>query len=265
LLNAIFPDSTSFVFYPKDVRMYGAGLLYLLIAVGLAIHAMKTGRSQWWLFILLFVPFIGSLAYVAIELVPALFRTRGARNAGKSIGTMLDPGKDWRERLAQAELVDSVDAKRALAEECEKRGQWGDAIRLYKQAATGIFADDPAVLLGLARAELGSGNAQACLETLHKLDEVQPNLRNQQAHLLLARALEETGQIKEALDEYEAVSRYYAGYEARSRYGLLLMKQGQVQRARELFQEVVRASSARPVAVTASDKEWIRVARTNLR
>jgi hypothetical protein len=245
--------------------MYGAGLLYIVIAVGLAIHAMKTGRSQWWLFILLLVPFIGSLAYVAIEIVPALFQTRAARRAAKGIGTALDPDKEFRARMAQAELVDSVDAKRALAEECEKRGQWADAIRLYKTAATGIFADDPAVLLGLARAQLGSGDAQGALDTLHKFEEVQPGYRNQEAHLLLARALEATGHVDEALAEYEAVSRYYAGFEARSRYGLLLQKQGRAQQARELFQEVVRASSARPVAVTPGDKEWIRVAKTNLR
>jgi hypothetical protein len=231
---------------------------------------MKTGRSQWWLFILFFptwtiFPWAGSLAYVAIELIPAMFRTRSAQKAGKTIGTLLDPDKEWRERLAQAELVDSVDAKRALAEECEKRGQWQDAIRLYEKAASGLFADDPALLLGLARAQLGGGDAQASLQTLRQLEAVQGNLRNQEAHLLLARALEATGQINEALEEYAAVSRYYAGYEARSRYGLLLLKQGQAQQARELFQEVVKASSARPVAVTAADREWIRIARTNLR
>ncbi|MGO8955670.1 MAG: tetratricopeptide repeat protein [Rhodomicrobium sp.] len=250
--------------------MFGPGLLYLFLAVGLAVHAMRTGRSQWWLFILFFptwtiFPWAGSLAYIAIELIPAMFQTRGARRVRSELGTIVDPDKEWRERVRQAELVDSVDAKRALAEECEKRGQWEEAIRLYKTAGSGIFADDPAVLMGLARAELGSGDAPACLETLHKLDEVQPNLRNQEAHLLLARALEATGRTAEALDEYETVSRYYAGFEARSRYALLLLKQGRVQQAQELFREVVRASSARPVAVSPSDKEWIRVAKTNLR
>ena len=265
LRASIFSPSTS-VFTPHQrVRMFGAVSIYLIIAVGLAIHAMKTGRSPYWLFILLLVPFIGSLAYVAIEIVPSLFQTRGARKVRSELGTMIDPDKEWRERVAQAELVNSVDAKRALAEECEKRGQWGDAIRLYKAAATGIFADDPAVLLGLARAELGSGDAPACLETLHKLDEVQSNLRNQEAHLLSARALEATGRTDEALAEYVAVSRYYAGFEARSRYGQLLLKQGRVREARDVFQEVVRASSVRPVVVTPADKEWIRIAKANLR
>jgi len=243
--------------------MFPAVSIYLIIAIGLAVHAMKTGRSPWWLFILLFLPFIGSIAYVAVEIVPELFRTRAARQVGSGIGTMLDPDKEWRARMAQAELVDSVDSKRALAEECEKRGQWQDAIRLYQAAATGIFADDPAVLLGLARAQLGSGDAPACLETLHKLEE-QGSLRNQEAHLLLARALEATGHTAEALEEYEGVSRYYAGFEARSRYALLLLKQGSVEQARDLFQEIVRASSARPVVITQSDKEWIRVAKANL-
>jgi hypothetical protein len=244
--------------------MTEAGLLHLLIAVGLAIHAMKTGRPQWWLFILLLVPGIGSLAYVAIELIPSMFRTRSARKVRTNLGTMLDPDKEWRERVRQAELVDSVDAKRALAEECERKGMWDDAIRLYETAATGIFADDPAVLTGLARAQLGRGDATSALSTLDKLREIQPDSR-QEPHLLYARALEATGHVDEALKEYEAVSRYFAGFEARARYGLLLLKQGRASQARDMFMEVVRASSARPVAIAPGDKEWIRIAKANLR
>ena len=242
-----------------------ATLLHLMIAVGLAVHAMKTGRSQWWLFILLLVPLIGSIAYVVIELIPAMFRSQGAKKVATEIGAVLDPDKEWRERVQQAELVDSVDAKRALAEECEKKGMWADAIRLYEAAATGIFADDPAVLIGLARAQLGGGHAATALATLDKLEDVQPRPRNQEAHLLHARAFEALGRTDDALAEYDDVSRYYAGFEAKARYGLLLLKQGRVNQAREMFMDVVRASSARPVAIAPGDKEWIRIAKANLR
>ena len=244
--------------------MFPAVSIYLIIAIGLAVHAMKTGRSPWWLFILLFLPYIGSIAYVLVEIVPECCGPVPRAKWAAASAPCWTPIKSGATRMAQAELVDSVDSKRALAEECEKRSQWQDAIRLYQAAATGIFADDPAVLLGLARAQLGSGDAQACLETLHKLED-QGNLRNQDAHLLLARALEATGHTAEALQEYEGVSRYYAGFEARSRYALLLLKQGSVEQARDLFREIVRASSARPVVITQSDKEWIRVAKANLR
>jgi hypothetical protein len=239
-------------------------LLHLFIAVALAVHAMKTGRSQWWLFILLLVPLIGSIAYVVIELIPAMFQTRGAQKMRGALGAAIDPDKEWRERAKEAELVDSVDAKRAFAEECEKKGMWSEAIRLYEAAATGIFADDPAVLTGLARAQLGSGDAEAALATLRRLEEAQPH-RSQEAHLLYARALEALGRTDEALAEYEDVARYYAGFEARARFGLLLLKQGRVAQAREMFAEVVRASSAKPVAMAPGDKEWIRIAKANLR
>ena len=242
-----------------------ATVLHLIIAVGLAVHAMKTGRSQWWLFILLLVPLIGSIAYVVIELIPAIFHSDGAKKVVTGIESVIDPDKEWRERVEQAELVDSVDAKRALAEECEKKGLWSDAIRLYEAAATGIFADDPAVLLGLARAHLGGGDANAALATLDKLEEVQPRPRNQEAHLLRARALEALDRTTEALAEYDDVARYYAGFEAKARYGLLLLKKGSVAKAQEMFSDVVRASSARPVAIAPGDKEWIRIAKANLR
>ncbi len=242
-----------------------ATLFHLVIAVGLAVHAMKTGRSQWWLFILLLVPLIGSIAYVVIELIPAMVRSHEARKVATNIHAVLDPDKEWRERVKQAELVDSVDAKRALAEECEKKGLWADAIRLYQAAATGIFADDPAVLTGLARAQLGAGDATAALETLHRLEEAQPHPLTQDSHLLLARALEATGRTDEALAEYDDVTRYFAGFEARARYGLLLLKQGRVSEARDLFIEIVRSSSAKPVAMAPGDKEWIRIAKANLR
>jgi len=119
------------------------GGLHLIIAIGLAIHAMRTGRPYYWLFILLFVPALGS------------------------IGDLLDPDREWRRRSEAVALTGSVQAKRDLADECERKGMWEDAIKLYRESAQGMFAEDPAILFGLARAQLGAGDgpgAQATLE-----------------------------------------------------------------------------------------------------
>jgi hypothetical protein len=212
----------------------------------------------------MFVPLAGSIAYVLFELLPELAQTRRARGVQANIGTILDPDREWRERFRKAELVDSVDAKRALAEECMRKGRWDDAIALLKAAGQGIFADDPAILVTLAEAQLGAGDAAAVIATIDKLRVAHPELRNQDAHLLYARSLEAQGNAYEALKEYEAVSQYYAGFEARVRWGLLLLKQGQPTRAHNLFNEAIRASSARGIVVTPQDKGWINVARAQL-
>lgn len=239
-------------------------MAHMLLAIGFAVHAMKTGRPFYWLYILLFIPGLGSIAYVLFELLPELAHTRRARKVATDLGTVMDPDREWRRRREAAELTDSVAAKRAFAEECERKGMWEDAISLYRGAATGLFADDPAVLVPLARAELGSGDGKAALATLDALRAAHPKLRDQEAHLLYARALESQDRLDEAVAEYDALVGYYAGLEARTRYGLLLLKRGDPGKAREFFEEVVRVSGAPRVIVTDSDRDWLKVAKANL-
>lgn len=55
---------------------YIAGSLHLIIAVFFAAHALKTGRSTYWIMILLAFPLIGSAAYLVMEYLPDMRMTR---------------------------------------------------------------------------------------------------------------------------------------------------------------------------------------------
>jgi hypothetical protein len=240
------------------------GLAHLLIAVTLASHALKTGRPQFWIFILVLLPGVGSLAYVLLELLPSLAHTRRGRAVAGGIDNLIDPHREFRRRREEAERTDSVDTKLALAEECERKSMWSEAISLYKAAGKGIFADDPAVLFGMARAQLGSGDAKAAEATLDRLREAHPDLTHQDGHLLYARALEAQGRLAEAEGEYEALSGYFTGPEARTRYGLLLLKTGNPGKAARLFESVLRAGNVRGIVLTQADRDWLKVAKANL-
>src|SRR5262249_25854556 len=170
--------------------MPAIGGLHLIIAIGLAIHAMRSGRPNWWLYILLFVPLFGSIAYLLFELLPELAQTRRARDVQANIGTILDPDREWRERVRQAEIVDFGGSEPAVAEECMRKERWDDAITLLQAAGQGIFSDDPGILVSLAEAQLGAGNGTAAIATLDKLRAAHPGSKNQDAHLLYARSLE---------------------------------------------------------------------------
>jgi len=240
------------------------GILHVMIAIGLAVHAMRTGRPQYWLFILLFVPALGSIAYVVFELLPELARSRRAQKVTNDIGDIVDPDREWRRRREAVALTGSVQAKRELAEECERKGMWQEAIDLYEDAAQGLFSNDPSLLFGLARAQLGSGDGQAAQATLDSLREAHPKLEDQEAHLLYARALETQGRIAEAEEEYEELRKYYTGFEARTRYGLLLLRRGEPDKARLLFQDVVKAAGTRRLISTEVDRDRLKVAKANL-
>ena len=240
------------------------GVLHLLMAIGFALHAHRTGRPQFWFYILMFLPMAGSLAYILFELLPELAQTRRGRQVAHDLKTVISPHADWQKLNQKAQQQDTVEAKCKLAEECERKGMWPDAIDIYREAARGIYADDPGILCGLARAELGSGDGLAAEATLNQLRTAHPDYQNHEAHLTFARALEAQGRTKEAGDEYHALVGYFAGLEARARYALLLQKIGNPAAARKLFDEVIRASETRGVVLSNEDRDWARVARRNI-
>ena len=240
------------------------GILHLFVAIFFIYHAYNTGRPQFWIFILLFVPLAGSIAYVIFELLPELANSRRARKVFSDVRTVADPDRQWRERKTLADETGSFDAKCKFAEECERKGMWAEAISHYRQAAQGAFSDDPELLRRLARALLGSGDPNGAIEVLDSLRNAHPDFQSQEAHLTYARSLEALGQYREAETEYQALSGYFVGTEARTRYALLMQKMGEPIVAKRLFEQVVKASKARGVVLSPDDWEWIKVAQKNI-
>jgi hypothetical protein len=82
---------------------------------------------------------------------------------------------------------------------------------------------------------------------------------------LYARALEDSGRTADALSEYQAVAAYYAGAEARVRYGLLLDKMGRQAEAKTVLTEVLAQLKRAPKYVRRAQAEWIALAEKALR
>ena len=139
------------------------------------------------------------------------------------------------------ELIGSVDAKRALAEESVKRGLYAEAIELYESAMQGpLGANDTALLKGLGRARMLAGQGTEAEALFVRLKDVDPAAFDADAELDYARALALQGKNDAAVAQYEKVVARYPGEEARARFGLLLEQIGQTARAQALFAEMGR-------------------------
>jgi hypothetical protein len=228
------------------------------------IHVVRTGRQQMWIYILLFAPLLGGLAYFIAEMLPELLGTREARQAVGKARRAFDPEREYRALADQLDTADTAENRKALAEESLRLGKVEQAITLYKTALTGVHKDDPNIMHGLARAYFAAGDFLNCTQTLDALRAANPKFQSPEAHLLYARSLEGQGRIEEAIGEYEAVSAYFAGAEARCRYALLLLQAGRTQQARQLFAEVVRAVDKAGKPFKRDQREWYDIAKRNL-
>jgi hypothetical protein len=236
-------------------------LLIPLLQIVCVVHVVRTGRSFLWIYVLLFLPGLGVLAYVAVEILPGLLRSRTARKLGNSAVGALDPGRELRQRRQALEEADTVDNRRLLAEALVTAGQCDEAMGLYQGILTGIHADDPGMLLGMARAAYGLNQYALTLDTLRKLAETNPRYQPVEAQLLSAIALEGLGRDEEAAEDYAQLVTHAPGEEVRCRYALLLKRQGDRDTAKSLFDEILARSRRSPRHYRRQEQEWINIAR----
>jgi len=238
--------------------------LSFIIQIALIVHVLKTGRPYYWTFVI-FIPGVGPLIYFMVELLPELMASRQGRNAVRGIKKTLDPTGDLRKKKAAHKMSGSVDATRKLAGELLENGQIEAAIEHYKEALTGLYENDPDLLLGLATAQFSSDQFAASRETLDRLIEKNPDFRSAEGHLIYARSVEACNDVEKAREEYAAVVVYFAGAEARARFGNFLESQGDNDLALAEYEEILTAAELAPRHYLKAQKRWIGEAKAGIK
>ncbi len=151
------------------------GLLITVLDVLLIVHAARTGRFMPWGFVILFLPGIGALVYVVFELAPEWFGSFGVQRARRSVVSALDPTGRYRALRDELDLVDTVANRSALGEECLKIGKPEEALEHYEAILARPLGDEPAFLIGKARALVDLGRADEAVATLEEVRRQAPD------------------------------------------------------------------------------------------
>jgi hypothetical protein len=211
--------------------------LSLLFSVGLCVHAVRTGQPMYWLFIILMLQPLGGIVYLAAIVVPELARGPTARRIGRTARETIDPGREYRDAKSDCDQAPSVNNKIRLAKAAAALGRHGEAESLYGEAAQGIHADDPVLLLGRATALAELGRFAEALPLMDRLGEEERG-RTPAAALALGRVYEGLGRMREAETAYEWAAGRLPGLEGLARYAAFLAHDGRPAEAREIVAEM---------------------------
>ena len=236
-------------------------ILPILVQALLIIHVIKTGRNQLWIWVLLFVPVAGGIAYIAVEILPELFRSRVAQRTARGLRRAMDPEQDLRRYENEARITGNVASRQRYAQELTRHQRYDEAIAQYRQALTGLYEHDPNLMLGLAQAQFGKADAAGARATLDELIRHNPDFRSPTGHLLYARALEAEGNIPKALEEYAVLAPSYPGAEAAVRYAQLLKAQGRLAEAQKVVRELLEQARIAPGHYRRAQRPWLEAAQ----
>ena len=236
-------------------------ILSIIVQVALIIHVVKTGRNQIWIWVLALLSLPGAITYIAVEVLPELFRSRAAQRTARGLRKAMDPGRELRRYESEARVATNVASRQRYAEELVRHQRYDEAIGQYREALTGLYEHDPNLMLGLAQAQFGKGEAPAARATLDELIRHNPDFRSPAGHLLYARALEAEGNVPKALDEYAVLAPSYPGAEASVRYAQLLQAQGRRAEAQKVARELLEQARIAPGHYRRAQRPWLDAAQ----
>ncbi|MDR3513640.1 MAG: tetratricopeptide repeat protein [Caulobacteraceae bacterium] len=236
--------------------MFLFGGLSLLLAIALAVHVVRSGRELYWLWIILVFQPLGGLVYLFAIVLPELMGGRTARRIGRTARETLDPNRAWREAKAAYDDTPTVANGMRLAQAAAGLGRYAEAEALYREAAQGVHADDPTLLLGRANALIELGRFAEALAVLEALGQDADRGRTPQAALALGRAYEGLGRYVEADTAYEWSVERLPGLEAISRYAAFQARTGKRDAAEAALKEIDRRIARADPAFRKEGRAW---------
>ena len=219
-------------------------ILHYLPALLCGIHAVRSGRQQPWLWILIIGGSLGAAVYFFAIILPEMMGGRTGRAVGKAAIETLDPERNYRSAMRALDDTPSIANRMKVAQAASALGRWEDAEAQWALCAGGHGGDDPAVLLGHAHALLELNRNEEALKNLEHLR----GLGGQEgkapvAALAFARAYEALGRNQEADEPYRFAADRVPGLEAGGRYVAFMAKTGRRDDAEIGFTEIERRLS----------------------
>src|SRR5262245_31157751 len=109
------------------------------------VHAVRSGREMYWLWILVIAPVLGPAGYLLAVILPELLGGRTARAVGAAARQALDPERELREAQRALDDAPTVGNRIRIAKAAAALGRWQEAELQWRESAQGHFVRDPTV------------------------------------------------------------------------------------------------------------------------
>ncbi|HEX3132493.1 MAG TPA: hypothetical protein VHX44_02795 [Planctomycetota bacterium] len=234
------------------------------IVIGLQVicivHVLRSRQEFWWIWMIVFLPFIGSAVYLLIHRHSMLPSARMPFNIPIPMMEALNERRIERD----FKTSDTLDNRIQFANVLINRGAYADAITLLEPSMSGPLRGHLGLLFTCARAHFANRDIPAATAILERAEAVPNNDRLKQRNLLLAMCYESTGDQTRAEAKYQAAQGGFVGEEAKARYALFLTSIGRKSEAQDLFRRILDDINSAPWAYRREQKAWRDMAKAQL-
>lgn len=239
-----------------------------VLALACFIHAIVTRQGVYWMVMTGMGALLGGFFGMAFTLIYAFtiffpwLRGRG-RVAGQAVSRGVEALKplDVRIREAQAQLAesDTLQNRTDLAALQARAGQLNEAQTTLQPLLTGIYQDDPVVLLTSAQLDLAANQFADAEAKLSQVDLKASASTRTRTLTLQAYAQQQQGK-PEADATFREAMLGATSEEPRARYAAYLIAQGRAEDARALLDAMQKSEQKATSLYRKQEREWFAMA-----
>jgi len=227
----------------------GWGFLLQVVAI---VHFIRRRPDTYWLFIILFLGWIGALVYIVAEVIPDAGLLRGSFRAFPR-----------RRRIHELERAILDNPSAGNYEELGllylDNGEYAHARASYDKAiASRTDSVDAFYRRGVAEVQLG--DFASAVPDLERAIGPDPNYDFHRGKGLLAHAYAQTGQAGKAAALFEQATKISTNSETYYNYATFLQSQGRLEEARQWAQKILDQRVTMPGYQRRRERPWFRKA-----
>jgi len=212
---------------------------YLIVALQVycMYHCYVNKNQYYWIFIVLFLPALGSIFYLFLN----VFQKHDIEKVQEGISTVINPSKKITDLEKKLEFAETFENRVALADAYFEAGIFDKAEEEYKTSLVGTFENDYYVNTQLLKTYFYSSQYEAVLRRAESIKE-SSKFNKSEASFLYGLTLEKTGDTKLAEDFLIRFDAPYSRYEERLELAKFYIRNGSVEKARTILKEINQES-----------------------
>ena len=208
---------------------------YLILALqGYCIyHLIKNRNSYYWIFLILFIPVIGSIIYIVTQ----VFNKNDVEKIQSELTTIINPTKKVKDLEAQLQFSETFQNRVNLADAYFEINDFVNASIHYNASLKDNFQNDFYVVKQLIAAYFELSDYENVLMYSEKIKN-NPEFKNSITQFLYGLALDKVGKPDEAEVEMRKIDTRYSNYNERLILAEFLLAKGKRDDAREILLEI---------------------------
>lgn len=226
-----------------------------VLQIAFIVHVVVTRRQWFWIFVLLFLPGLGVVLYLFIEVLPGMRRGRGI-NLQPALEAIKSPETRIRERREALAETDTLANRVSLAQALRQAGRLDEAEATLEPLRVGIYNDDPALLTELADLAMRRGDPARARELLGGIDLKRSAAVRTRTLTLLAEAAEALNEPQVAEGRYREAMTGATTEEPRAKFAHFLYKQGRQDEAKAVLADLERTWKRGTNLYRRQEREW---------